>query len=112
MTADDFEAAGLYDPRAPDAAERLELLEWLAERGATLEQMRQAERERGLTGLAGDLVLQQGHRYTLDEAAERTGMSADRLRELTLSVGLPVSREDRLLTEESVEMFRFYSATA
>jgi hypothetical protein len=38
MTAAEFEAAGLYDPQAPNAPDRLELLEWLAARGVTVEQ--------------------------------------------------------------------------
>ena len=38
------EQAGLYDPDEPDAAERLALLEYLTERGATIEQMVEAHR--------------------------------------------------------------------
>src|SRR5438874_1867075 len=37
MTVADFEAAGLYDPAAPGAADRLALLQWLAAQGASLE---------------------------------------------------------------------------
>jgi adenylate cyclase len=112
MTADDYEASGLYDPRAPNAAERLELLEWLAARGATLEQMQRAASQNALTGLAGDLVLGKGRRYTIDEVAELTGLSAERLRELSLAVGLPLDRDDRALTEENVQMYRFFSGGA
>ena len=42
MTVAEFEAAGLYDPAAPGAADRLALLQWLAAQGATLERMVEA----------------------------------------------------------------------
>jgi len=69
MDVAEFEAAGLYDPRAPAAADRLALLRWLASRGITIAQMVHAARERGLTltGLAGDLALRPGRRMTLAE---------------------------------------------
>ena len=50
--------AGLYDPLDPGAAERLALLEYLTERGATIEQMVEAHRQGTLPGVAGDLVTQ------------------------------------------------------
>jgi adenylate cyclase len=112
MTADDFAAAGLYDPHAPNAAERLELLEWLAERGATLEQMQHAAREQSLIGLAGDLVLSAGQRSTIDEVARRTGLPAERLYEHSLAVGLPLERNARVLTDEHIQMYHFYSGGA
>jgi class 3 adenylate cyclase len=112
MTAEEFEAAGLYDPRAPNAAERLELLQWLAARGATLAQMQDALRHGWLTGLGGDLVLHPGERYTLDEAAQMSGLPAERLRELCLAVGLPLGPDDRLLTPDSVGMFRFFTGAS
>src|SRR5207247_6346041 len=65
MTAAEFQAAGLYDPAAPDAPARLELLEWLAAQGVTLADMREAQRRWGaLSGLAGDLALRAGERLT------------------------------------------------
>ena len=53
-----WRAAGLYDPRDPGAAERLALLEYLTERGATMEQMVEAHRLGTLPGVAGRLVTQ------------------------------------------------------
>src|SRR2546430_17214361 len=64
MTVADFQAAGLYDPAAPGAADRLALLEWLVTQGATLEQMVDAQRHRSLTGLARDLTLRPRERPT------------------------------------------------
>jgi adenylate cyclase len=112
MGAADFEAAGLYDPKAPEAAERLELLEWLAGRGATLEEMVRAAREGSLTALAGDLVLERGPRYTLAEIVERTGFSPDLVRELNLALGFPAAGNERSFTEESVQMYSFFNRAA
>ena len=67
IDASEFEAAGLYDPRAPNAAERLALLCWLAARGLTRAQMVQAHREGLLTALAADVALRPGGRLTLTE---------------------------------------------
>ena len=112
MTATDFEAAGLYDPRAANAAERLELLEWLAARGVTLEEMAQASRSGGLTGVAGDRVLQRGPRYTLAELSERSGLEPAAVRTLSLAVGLPVADDERVFTDEAVEVFGFFTGGA
>ena len=37
--ADELERVGLYDPHAPDAQDRLELIRYVLSRGATLEDM-------------------------------------------------------------------------
>ncbi len=44
MDAQLWEQLGLYDPLDPASGERLALLEYLAERGATIEQMVEAHR--------------------------------------------------------------------
>jgi hypothetical protein len=44
-----YAAHGLYDPAAPNAADRLELLEWLAGLGITVEQMVDANTRGALT---------------------------------------------------------------
>src|SRR5262249_48794215 len=64
MTAADFEAAGLYNPGAPGAAERLALLEWLAAQGATLEQLVAGAARNKLTSLAADMKLRPGPRFS------------------------------------------------
>jgi class 3 adenylate cyclase len=112
MDAADFEAAGLYDPKAPNAAERLELLEWLASRGLTIEQMVVANREASLTGLAADEILHQGGLYTIADVVVRTGLSAERVRELNLAVGLPVGQDERVFTDETVQLYGFFKEGA
>ena len=51
-----LEAAGLYDPKAADAADRLALLQYLIDVGATLDDL-QAEDPRELATLATTLRL-------------------------------------------------------
>jgi adenylate cyclase len=108
-----FEAAGLYDPQAPDAAERLELLEWLASRGTTIEQMVYAARQSSLVGLAGDLALRPIPTLTLAELAARVGLPAEQIREISLAAGLRAgSPGERAFTDEDAEIFRAFVAGA
>jgi hypothetical protein len=74
-SAADYEAARLYDPRAPNAADRLALLEWLVAQGITLEQPAhaRAREESSLTGLAGDLAVPKEILATAEIAAEASG---------------------------------------
>lgn len=94
MTARDFEQAGLYDPAAPNAAERLELLEWLAGRGVTLEQMTAANARGLLTSAASDLVLRPGPRLSARDVAARSGLAVEYVTTLSLAVGLPPPSPD------------------
>jgi len=112
MTAAEFQAAGLYDPAAPNAPARLELLEWLAAQGATLADMREAELRWGsLTGLAGDLALHGGERLTLAEVAARSGMSPERIERFNLAAAFPpVGPEERVFDPGTVAMFASFAA--
>jgi adenylate cyclase len=113
MTATEFEAAGLYDPKAPNAADRLELLEWLAARGVTVEQMARAARGHSLSGLAGDLALRPGERYTLAQVAERAGVPIERVRQLSLVAGLPPTMPaDPVFTDDDVRLFGGFAGRA
>jgi adenylate cyclase len=106
MDTADFEAAGLYDPRAPDAADRLALLRWLAAHGFTREQMLLAQRQGSLTALALDVALRPGRRLTLVELAARIGIPPGRLGEIRLAAGLPqVDPEEPAFSEDEVATF-------
>src|SRR5689334_6804334 len=89
MTAADYQAAGLYDPAAPNAADRLALLDWLAERGITLAQMTTAQREGSLSGLLGDLALRPGPRITARDIAGQYGLPVEKVLAVSLAAGLP-----------------------
>ena len=89
-----WHAAGLYDPHDPGAAERLALLEYLTERGATMEQMVEAHRLGTLPGVAGRLVTQGSDGVvTVDEVAARAGVAASRVMRTLLAAGIPAGHE-------------------
>ena len=64
-------ASGLLDPAAQTAASRRALLAWLTSLGIPLDLMLEADREGDLAGLAGDLALLPGERFTVAELARR-----------------------------------------
>jgi adenylate cyclase len=86
-----FEEAGLYDPTAPDAPERLALLEHLLERGVTIEEMAAAEdMQLFIPTLAADRVMfDLGAVLTVEQVAEKAGVAVDRVLRVRLASGLP-----------------------
>jgi adenylate cyclase len=85
-----WERAGLYDPDAPGAAERLALLEYLDERGATIEQMVEAHKRRALPGVAGDLVTQGNTpTATVSVIAERCHLPVSLVMRVLVAAGIP-----------------------
>ena len=113
-TVAEFEAAGLYDPAAPNAAERLRLLEWFAAQGLSVEQMVVGVKGRGaLTGLAADLALRPGERLRLSELATALGMPPERIEGLRLAAGLPPSEPDAtVFTPDDAAMLRAFQLGA
>jgi len=113
MDAAEYEARGLYDPEAPNAVDRLALLEWLAEQGATVDQMVDAEKRAHLTGLAGDLALRPGPRLTVSEFAEKAGLTVEDVQRLALTIGRPVENpEEPAFTVDDIEGFRMFALGA
>ncbi|HLK09773.1 MAG TPA: adenylate/guanylate cyclase domain-containing protein [Candidatus Binatia bacterium] len=108
-------AAGLYDPTAPQAAQRRALLEWLAGRGVTAAEMIAAVRRGGsLTGLAGDLALRPGgDRLTLAEVAARAGLSPQRVEHMRLAAALPaVGPDEPAFSTDDVAIFTAFARGA
>lgn len=113
MNAAAFETAGLYDPQAPNASDRLELLEWLAAQGASIEQMVAAARDGSLVGLAGDLALRPTPHLSLAELATRVELPAAQIRALSLAAGLqPGSPSQPVFTETDADVLRAFVAGA
>jgi adenylate cyclase len=111
MDADEYAAHGLCDPSSPDLADRLALLDWLAEQGVTIDQMIDAHRRDHLTGIAGDLALRPGERMTATDLAARAGLTVDDVQRLTLAIGRPVADPDqRAFTPGDVEVFGMFKA--
>jgi class 3 adenylate cyclase len=104
----EFEAAGIYDPAAADAAERLELLEFLVAQGCTVEEMTAAHQRGRLFALAGDrLVRPDRDRFTLDEVAEQVGADPADVRALWRAFGLvEADPAQPVASPDDVEMIR------
>ena len=102
---DDLIARGLYDPEAPDAADRLFALEYLLVSGVTVQDI--ADAGGGLHRLGPARRLRPGGAvYTLAEAAARAGVSTDTAVRVNRASGFPDPEADaRLFGEEDVEVF-------
>jgi adenylate cyclase len=96
-TTRELETLGLYDPDAPHASERLELLEYLVDLGAGAEDL-VAFRE-DLAGLPMVLAAHGGSPLTIAEVAERAGVREDKLLRLSRAAGFPQpGRSDRVFS--------------
>jgi adenylate cyclase len=110
-----LEAAGLYDPRAPNAADRLALIEWLATQGTSVDAMiASGRRGATLTGLAGDLALRGADaRLTLREVADLAGMAPERIEAIRRASGLPpVAADERLFGPDDATAFASFGLAA
>jgi adenylate cyclase len=96
----DFEALGLHDPARPYAAERVELLEYLVSLGATAEDLL-AYRDQ-LPGLAAVVGLGAKGTLSVAEAAERSGVCAEKLRQIIRAAGFAEPSEDDRAVSESL----------
>jgi adenylate cyclase len=97
VASDDWQHADLYQPGTAGAEERLALLSYLTERGATLAQLVDARELGALPGVAGELVLgAPPASVSVDEMAGRSGVPADRVRRVLLAAGLPVGADGRV----------------
>jgi adenylate cyclase len=107
----DWTTAGLYDPRAPRADERLELLHWLHDHGVTLEQMIAGCAENQLGSIVGDSMLRPGRRLTIDDVAAETGLTVQQVAEIRRGSGLPeAAPDDQVYVEDDLEMFQAFKA--
>lgn len=107
MTASDFEAAGLYDPQAPDAADRLALLNFLLEYDLTIEEMVAADRQGHLDALATESLIRPSgseRKYSLRQASERLRLNPEMCLRLWRSLGFADPDLDEVaLGEEDIE---------
>ena len=94
---------GLYDPAAPDAAARLELLQYLVELGATADDLVAYRDE--LPGLASVVAIRRGTALTFDETVERSGMAEEKLRRLNRAAGFAdPAPDDHTFSESFVSL--------
>lgn len=81
--------AGLYDPDDPNADDRLALLRYLSDRGASIDQMVDAHAQGSLPAVASDLVVRNNELVKASEVADRSGVSLDRVLRVLLAAGIP-----------------------
>jgi adenylate cyclase len=100
MNADDVASLGLYDADAPDAADRLALLQYLADLGATSDDLIVHHEQGQLPGLATVLALRGGPGLTLGEVAERSSLDEERVAAFMRAAGFPIpGPTDRVFSE-------------
>jgi class 3 adenylate cyclase len=113
VTAQEWAAAGLYDPAAPDARERLNHLRLLDARGATLAEMVAAHRDGRLDRLAAELLFQPGlERLTAAEVAARAGVAEDLVRRLWHVAGFADAGGGGRFGARDVELVRTFCAAS
>jgi adenylate cyclase len=105
-------AAGLLDPAAPDAEERRELLRFLTERGATVEEMTSFRDRDQLPSLAGELWRRDAPRITPEELARQAGIDVEGVLRVSAAAGLPNADPDEpTFRPEDVEAFRLFGGS-
>ena len=98
MDAAEWERLGLYDPTEPGAAYQLELLEFLVDRGATVEDL--LEYRDGLPGLTAVLALRGGRALTLPQVVAESQLDEAQVAAIVRAAGLPLpGPEDRFFVE-------------
>ena len=110
ITPEDLHEAGVYDPGAPDATERLAALELLVQHGAALDDLRAELPDYG--ALAARLALRPGGGdLTRRELAERAGLQEETVRRLWLAAGFADPGPDLpIATEADTAVFQGFGA--
>ncbi|MGZ4709215.1 MAG: adenylate/guanylate cyclase domain-containing protein [Acidimicrobiales bacterium] len=104
MDVEQLVAAGLYDPDAPDADDRLTLLRYLADSGATVEEMVEANRNGNLTSLITDQRLRRGQ-LSAEDLAERADVAVSDVVEVYRLLGVAVPDvHDQIFEEREIEL--------
>jgi class 3 adenylate cyclase len=109
-TPEELAAAGIYDPDDELAPARLELIDYLLEMGATLDELVAAYPN--LPIVASTRALRgPGERFTAAEAAARAGFDVDEAMRMWRATGFPDPGPDvATYSEEDVEVLRTFRA--
>jgi adenylate cyclase len=103
-----LEAAGVYDPAAPDAPVLEAILRRLVRLGATTEEIVSAPRRGGLQALTVELLVGPAERLTLADVVERAGATYEDGLRLWRAWGFPPpAPDDRRFGPVDVEMVGF-----
>ncbi len=99
-----LEAAGVYDPDAPEAAERRELLDFLQQLGATTEEVIDAHRTYGLIHLVGEINARTGEMFDVNELSARSQYPLPLVLRIYELLGVAVvDRSEKRFSEDDVE---------
>ncbi len=107
----DFATEGLLDGLEGEVrAERLALLEYLADDGVTLAELRRATASGTLMFLPAERIIGGRARYTAAEVADDTGVGEDYLLAVSRAMGLPIAPEDEAIyTDSDLEVLKMTS---
>ena len=105
MSVAEWTAAGLYDPAAPNAADRLALLEFLDEVGCDLQEMLDADARDRLFALAGDRIIRPSRpRYDAEAAAAELAVDPATVSKAWRAFGLPAPAQPVLGEQDLVAL--------
>ena len=109
---EEWRRAGLFDPDAPDAAHRLELLDYLSSIGLTADDVVFAAENNRLGRLAADRVLwgDAGPALTKHQIAERAGVDGEVVSRLMRAAGIPDTGDRPVFREEHATFFRAFAS--
>jgi adenylate cyclase len=108
MELAEYQAAGLYDPDAPDAADRLALLEHLEAAGVSIPQMLDSLEKGSLHAALTDTLIRPGRAMSADEVSQQVGISVDLLHRITLAAGVPITEHG--YRESDLDIFRLFGS--
>jgi adenylate cyclase len=103
--ADELERLGLYDPSAPDAIDRLELIHYVMTLGATLDDVAASP---DLEELAMDINLRPRGPFTLGQLAGSLGIELEAAQRLCTALGLSTDPDKPMTVDES-ETLRLFA---
>ena len=105
--------AGLYDPGAPDASDRLALLEHLAQGGLSVEDMVEADRLGRLVYAVSDRILfPNGLLPTVEQVAKEIEMPAERVARVRMAAGLGADLEALVTSAGFADTLRAFENAA
>ena len=103
----ELELAGVYDPNAPEAVERRELLDFLAELGATTPQLIDAYQGHGLIHLVGELTSRPDEMFDLAELGARSRYPLPLILKIYELLAVPVTDEaEARFSQDDVDFLR------
>jgi class 3 adenylate cyclase len=106
--------AGLVDPDAEDAPQRVQALELLLRNGATIEQLQASGDWGRLWTLVSDLGREwEPATMSVEEVAEHLGVSRERVRRICLSAGIVAGEDaDPLIAPSDIVIFESFEEAA